>query len=193
MLTKILAAFQSLLYLISSLLLYPVIISLVLLFFWILFELGKTVGEVARRKERINVNLFKEDLSETIKNFGKDEARVALLLHKWEEKLYEEIDRLRIVVRISPSLGLMGTLIPMSSGLASLSKGNIDQLISSLIVALTTTVVGLAVAVIAYIIGSVKQKWIDRELKDMEFIAEEVFRNGPEIHENKKESSLHKG
>ena len=193
MLTKILAAFQSLLYLISSLLLYPVIISLVLLFFWILFELGKTVGEVARRKERINVNLFKEDLSETIKNFGKDEARVALLLHKWEEKLYEEIDRLRIVVRISPSLGLMGTLIPMSSGLASLSKGNIDQLISSLIVALTTTVVGLAVAVIAYIIGSVKQKWIDRELKDMEFIAEEVFRNGPEIYETKKESSLHKG
>ena len=193
MLTKLLAAFQSLLYLISTLLLYPVIISLVLLFFWILFELGKTVGEVARRKERINVNLFKEDLSETIKNFGKDEARVALLLHKWEEKLYEEIDRLRIVVRISPSLGLMGTLIPMSSGLASLSKGNIDQLISSLIVALTTTVVGLAVAVIAYIIGSVKQKWIDRELKDMEFIAEEVFRNGPEIHENKKESSLHKG
>ena len=193
MLTKLLAAFQSLLYLVSTLLLYPVIISLVLLFFWILFELGKTVGEVARRKERINVNLFKEDLSETIKNFGKDEARVALLLHKWEEKLYEEIDRLRIVVRISPSLGLMGTLIPMSSGLASLSKGNIDQLISSLIVALTTTVVGLAVAVIAYIIGSVKQKWIDRELKDMEFIAEEVFRNGPEIHENKKESSLHKG
>lgn len=191
-----LAASQALLYLISSVLFYPVIISLLVLFVLVLFEAGKTLGEwFKRRRLPVNnitwescpsllpkgVSEYFIELEDTLKKHGKNEAVVEVLLQNWEEKLHKELDRLRVLVRISPSLGLMGTLIPMSTGLAALSKGNLDKLVSSLIIALTTTVVGLAVAVIAYVLGTVRQRWVERDIRIMEFYTEMRFEKESEV------------
>jgi hypothetical protein len=50
-----------------------------------------------------------------------------------------------MLIRIGPGGGLIGTLIPMSTGLAALSQGDMSKLSSELVLAFTTTVVGLAI------------------------------------------------
>ena len=49
-----------------------------------------------------------------------------------------------MLVKVGPSLGLLGTLIPMGSSLASLATGNLEAMAGQMIVAFTTTIIGLA-------------------------------------------------
>ena len=55
----------------------------------------------------------------------------------------EKLERSDIISRIGPTLGLMGTLIPMGPGLAALGTGDINILVQSLTVAFDTTIVGI--------------------------------------------------
>ena len=50
----------------------------------------------------------------------------------------------RLLVKVGPSLGLLGTLIPMGTALASLATGNLDAMAGQMVVAFTTTIIGLA-------------------------------------------------
>ncbi|MBF0376428.1 MAG: MotA/TolQ/ExbB proton channel family protein [Desulfamplus sp.] len=88
---------------------------------------------------------------------------------------FKSMDRLRIMVRLGPSLGLMGTLIPMGTGLASLGTGDMARLSSDLVIAFTTTVVGLAIGMTAYCIYTVKNRWIQEDIKNMELATELII------------------
>ena len=69
---------------------------------------------------------------------------VALKLIEAEEnKFTKKIEKTDIVTRIGPTLGLMGTLIPMGPGLAALGAGDVNTLANAIIVAFDTTVVGI--------------------------------------------------
>ncbi|BAT71047.1 biopolymer transport protein [Thermosulfidibacter takaii ABI70S6] len=170
---KFVALLQSVLYLVSSVLFVPVLLSLVILFFYAIYQVGITIGEWFSRKRgrKHYVESFAQQL-ELVKD--RDSAEIEYLIRTFEDKLAYSLDKLKVLIRIGPSLGLMGTLIPLSTGLEGLSKGDLSQLTSSLIIALTTTVVGLSVAVIAYILATVKQKWYNSDLITMEFLAEKV-------------------
>ncbi|MBI5589986.1 MAG: MotA/TolQ/ExbB proton channel family protein [Deltaproteobacteria bacterium] len=85
---------------------------------------------------------------------------------------WKSMDRLRIMVRLGPSLGLMGTLIPMGTGLASLGTGDMTRLSSDLVVAFTNTAVGLAVGMTAYCLYTIKRRWIEEDIKNMELATE---------------------
>lgn len=39
-----------------------------------------------------------------------------------------KLDKLRLLIRVGPSLGLMGTIIHMGSALAALSQGNVEEM-----------------------------------------------------------------
>ena len=82
------------------------------------------------------------------------------------------MDKIRIVVRTGPSLGLMGTLIPMGTGLSGLTQGNMAQLSSSLILAFTTTVVGIALGISSYFFTVVKEQWMLEDMRRMNLITE---------------------
>ena len=183
---KLVAFLQSVLYLISSLLFVPVLVALVLLFFYSLYLSGTVLGEfLARRKgEKRWVERFKYELDVLLES-GCDDVEVERLLRRFEEEISSLLDRLRVLVRVGPSLGLMGTLIPMGTGLAALSKGQMEKLISSMIVAFTTTVVGLAIAVVAYVLATLKQRWVSEDMLTMEYMAERAFKDG-EVYEEKK-------
>ena len=182
---KAIALFQSVLYLISSILFVPVLVGLLFIFFYAVYLTGVVLGEFfSRRKgEKRLVTAFAEKLEGLIES-GCDDIEVERLLRAFEEKAYHTLDRLKMLVRIGPSLGLMGTLIPMGTGLAALSQGKIERLTSSMIIAFTTTVVGLAAAVIAYILATVKHKWVHEDLSLMEYMAERALRDG-KIYEAK--------
>lgn len=61
--------------------------------------------------------------------------------------------------KVAPMLGLMGTLIPLGPGIVALSSGDLETLSSSLLVAFDTTVAGLAVAVVCFLVSKVRRGW----------------------------------
>ncbi len=93
------------------------------------------------------------------------------LLQDYELRIAAELERLKILVRTAPMLGLMGTLIPLGPALMGLSAGNIEALASNLVVAFSTTVLGLFAAGIAYAIMVTKRRWYLQDLSDMEYVA----------------------
>ena len=94
------------------------------------------------------------------------------LLQDYELKIADELTHVRLVARVGPMLGLMGTLIPMGPALMGLSSGNIQQLAANLVIAFATTVLGLLAGGVAYSILSIKKNWYMQDLSDMEYVVE---------------------
>lgn len=103
------------------------------------------------------------------------EARKALaseLISAEETRLIKKTNKTDILVRVGPILGLLGTLIPLGPGLAALGTGDIATLAQSLTIAFDTTVTGLTVGAIAFLISKYKKQWYESELIDVETVAE---------------------
>jgi biopolymer transport protein ExbB/TolQ len=107
-------------------------------------------------------------------DIGSD-ARKALageLISAEESRLIKKTNKTDILVRVGPSLGLLGTLIPLGPGLAALGTGDIATLAESLTIAFDTTVTGLTVGALAFLISKYKKQWYESELIDVETVAE---------------------
>lgn len=108
------------------------------------------------------------------------EARKALatkLIEDEESKLIKNTSKTDILVRLGPILGLLGTLIPLGPGLSALGSGDIATLAESLTIAFDTTVVGLSVGAVAYLISKFKKQWYESDLMTVETIAEAELEN----------------
>jgi biopolymer transport protein ExbB/TolQ len=79
-----------------------------------------------------------------------------------------------MLVKVGPSLGLLGTLIPMGTALAALSTGNLDAMAGQMVVAFTTTIIGLACGTAAYVILTVRQSWVTEGVREQRFLAERI-------------------
>lgn len=107
-----------------------------------------------------------------------DSSREALarkLFEFEEEKTLNALRKTDIITRIGPTLGLMGTLIPMGPGLAALGAGDINTLASSLTVAFNTTIVGIGSGALCYVIGKIRSGWYDRYLSDLDALIDAVL------------------
>ena len=103
------------------------------------------------------------------------EALARELFEFEEEKTLSTLQKTDIITRIGPTLGLMGTLIPMGPGLAALGAGDINTLASSLTVAFNTTIVGIGSGALCYFIGKVRSGWYDRYLSDLDALMDAVL------------------
>ena len=103
------------------------------------------------------------------------EALARKLYEFEEEKTMEKLQKTDIITRIGPTLGLMGTLIPMGPGLAALGAGDINTLASSLTVAFNTTIVGIGSGALCYVIGKIRASWYDRYLSDLDALIDSVL------------------
>ena len=107
-------------------------------------------------------------------DIGRD-ARKALaseLISAQETILIKKTNKTDILIRVGPILGLLGTLIPLGPGLAALGSGDIATLAQSLTIAFDTTVTGLTIGAVAYLISKYKKQWYESELIDVETVAE---------------------
>ncbi|AWX32793.1 MotA/TolQ/ExbB proton channel family protein [Methanosphaera sp. BMS] len=91
-----------------------------------------------------------------------------------EFALGRTLARTDIISRIGSGCGLLGTLIPLGPGLASLGSGDIATLSAQLIIAFNTTTVGLASSLIAYIMGKIRRSWYDEDMATVYVIAEAI-------------------
>ena len=103
------------------------------------------------------------------------EALARKLFEFEEEKTMDNLKKTDIITRIGPTLGLMGTLIPMGPGLAALGAGDINTLASSLTVAFNTTIVGIGSGALCYVIGKIRSGWYDRYLSDLDALIDAVL------------------
>ena len=197
----VMALLQAVVYTISASLLYPVMAGLVVLVGWALIYCGGFFPEWLLRSRRRRMpgvaeglneigrlrevpDTVRAALSQPVRRFllrltaliqQRDEFfphKVENLIQSSEYDLIRHVDRLRLVVRMGPGLGLMATLIPMGTGLAALGQGNFSQVSSSLIIAFTSTVVGLFVGILAQIFATLRARWVEEDIRAMELLAE---------------------
>jgi biopolymer transport protein ExbB/TolQ len=99
-------------------------------------------------------------------------AHTRRLLADFEITADKDMAVCKTLARLGPILGLMGTLIPMGPALVGLSAGDIASMASNMQIAFATTVVGLFAGGIGFVTQQVKQRWYLHELTDLEFLAE---------------------
>lgn len=91
-----------------------------------------------------------------------------------EETLRHALDGPRALVKVGPSLGLLGTLIPMGSSLAAMASGNLQAMAGQMVVAFTTTIIGLATGTIAYALVALRASWVSASIREQRYLAEVV-------------------
>lgn len=99
-------------------------------------------------------------------------VQVLNLIRDTEHRMVTSLDGLKMIIRIGPGLGLIGTLIPMGTGLASLEQGDLTQLSQDLVVAFTTTVVGMALGLLAYFYFTIQRRWMEQDIKNVQLAAQ---------------------
>ena len=99
-------------------------------------------------------------------------AKPLKLLQDYEFYTLKRLERTRILVRLGPMLGLMGTLIPLSPALVGLATGNTAQLSENLVTAFSVTVIGLLIGGIAFVISIVRDRMYSQDISDMEYMLE---------------------
>jgi biopolymer transport protein ExbB/TolQ len=103
------------------------------------------------------------------------EALARKLVEFEEEKIDKSLRQTDIITRVGPTLGLMGTLIPMGPGLAALGAGDVNTLAESLTLAFNTTIVGIGSGALCYVIGKIRSGWYDRYLSDLDALSDAVL------------------
>ena len=194
----LMALLKSFIYLTASSLLAPVLVLLALLTVWMVIYSGNFVGRGLRRSRlprQINVVASLEnhtftDFPDSVQSFTKEllvlkdncakEVTILNLLRENEHRLWKPLDRLKMLIRIGPGLGLIGTLIPMGTGLAALGQGDLTRLSGDLVIAFTTTVVGMALGIISYCFFTIQRRWIEEDIKNMTLAAELLTTDGGE-------------
>lgn len=187
------AMLKTFIYLVSSSLLYPVLLMLAVLVLVSVVQAGSFFSEWLERvrvtrcpaselPEKLRngptpsvpsrVNAYVRTLHRIIDKGDPSEIDVENHLQSTTLTLWTSMDRLRILVRVAPSLGLIGTLIPMGTGLAALGQGDMTKLTTDLVIAFTTTVVGLAIGTAAFVFYTVRRRWIEEDIKNMELATE---------------------
>jgi biopolymer transport protein ExbB/TolQ len=165
------------------------------------FMAGSCLVEfVARRRERVGFNIdawlsrgpvlaadgqrrgvLPASLRSFLTDVDRQRANAALghggfehLVMEREERLRHSLNPSRTLVKVGPSLGLLGTLIPMGTSLASLATGNLQAMAGQMVVAFTTTIIGLATGTIAFVVNVVRQNWVNESIREQRYVAERI-------------------
>jgi len=101
-----------------------------------------------------------------------DNALIDKIVGEYETAAKERCEGPERLAKVGPALGLMGTLIPLGPALMGLAQGDMNVLASNLVVAFSTTVVGLTVALIASWCASVRKRWTRRDFAFLNFAIE---------------------
>jgi len=141
---------------------------------------GKNPGEISSlisemRLNKVHIELIGELCGEECKDLKMMESYARNLIEREELRLEKILEKTDFVTRLGPTLGLMGTLIPMGPGLAALGAGDINSLANAIIIAFDTTVVGLAAGGICYVISKVRRRWYEEQMSTLDVLMESVL------------------
>jgi biopolymer transport protein ExbB/TolQ len=158
---------REILHALAGVLIWPVLIGLLLMVAGLLVAIGATAREAWVRRTRpdqsTRKSLARLDIEARHETAGAIRQGLEQVLQDDERQRWRRLDRLRMMVRLGPALGLMGTLIPMATALQGLARGDMPALAGDLVTAFAATVVGLGVSVLAYLLAAVREPWVRRD------------------------------
>ena len=198
-----------LLYWISTGLLVPVVILLLVFFIRSLFLIGSFYGLYVQ-KTKFNKQ-FKDALKELkrdtvieklsglkkenklllslclhdLQNTEHSEVFVNKVLNDYEMACKRDLSGSQTLAKLGPLLGLMGTLIPMGPALVGLAAGDIASMASNMQVAFATTVIGLFTGAVGFIVQQIKKRWYSGDMLNLEFVAELLIQSSTKQDEKK--------
>lgn len=175
------------LYWISTGLMVPVVLLLIMLFVRALWLIIGFFGQYVqvKREEAILREQFKQVDATSLDKVTEALAKAAHLLvtpyltemiqhtaqthhlnlqaAEFELAADKELSTCKTLTKLGPMLGLMGTLIPMGPALVGLAQGDISSMAYNMQIAFATTVVGLFCSATGYLIGQIKERWFFRQ------------------------------
>lgn len=190
---------SNILYWISTGLLVPVIVLLIFFFLRSLILIGTFFGQYIQNQKTSAIiypqitkltsdklpqfkgmlpdkptSIVMAFVQKIIENKG-HEAKINLILSEYEIAAEKEISTSKVLTKMGPILGLMGTLIPMGPALVGLASGDIASMAYNMQVAFATTVVGLVISAIGFITLQLKERWTVKNLTMLEYLANIVI------------------
>ena len=99
-------------------------------------------------------------------------AQIQRLLANFEIAADKDLAISKTLTKLGPILGLMGTLIPMGPALAGLASGDIASMAYNMQIAFATTVVGLVAGAVGFLTQQVKQRWYLQDMTNLECLVE---------------------
>ncbi len=155
---------EILMYRISDLLLAPVLLTILFVFFFGFYALGQFAMQAYQRKK--NKAIYEQG----------DKGAQGYELHNFqlinpqtsfdalEVFAFEKLEFLKLITKVAPMLGLIATMIPMGPALKSLADGNVQGISENLSVAFAGVIFALAAASLTFIVLSGKKRWLAQEL-----------------------------
>lgn len=180
---------QGLLFTISSAFLLPVLTAVLAAFIYATYLVGQFLSEALdHRSNRANLKElysakptvdrflsfpWKTEMASFQRAVQAHIETPALLDKKvvdLENRMRRRVDRLGIMSRTGPILGLVGTLIPLQPALAGLASGDMQAVGANLLIGFTTTVIGLLVGGACYAISVVMRNWYQQDVTEIHFL-----------------------
>ena len=180
---------------IANSLLIPDIILLIVFFIRALVLLGSTYSQfmVRRRNERRlamaikelkptgidelrdllpekHDSLYTEYLADILHHPSNDAYTDYLLTH-YETEVAKDVNLARLLTKLGPVLGLIGTLISMSPALVGLSTGDISGMAYNMQVVFSATVVGLVISAVGLFTQQLKTRWYAKDVNNLDFVS----------------------
>ena len=123
------------------------------------------------RQKRLLLELtIHKELSDNMKeNFA------VSLLDNYNQNLDFIIRKSDLVIKLGPTFGLLGTLIPLGPGIMALASGDTTTLSNSMLAAFDTTVIGLISAAICTVISLIRRRWYSKDRVMLTLIMEAVL------------------
>ena len=90
------------------------------------------------------------------------------ILARYETEVQKDINLSRLLTKLGPVLGLVGTLISMSPALVGLSTGDISGMAYNMQVVFASTVVGLVISAVGLATCQLKQRWYGKDVNNVD-------------------------
>lgn len=144
-------AFDTVLFELARLFLWPVTLGVLLSFIYAVWSLGAFGLEaLQRRRDPARVLVLQR-----VADQGQEQMELAVL---------KSLEGVRLCSRVAPMLGLITTMIPMGPALVAVASGQSQGVAQSLAPAFAAVIVALASASITFVVYTVRRRWLMREL-----------------------------
>ena len=93
------------------------------------------------------------------------------LISNFENEAEKDASLSKLLAKMGPVLGLIGTLIAMSPALVGLSTEDISGMAYNMQVVFATTVVGLVVSAVGLVTLQFKQRWYAKDVNNLDYVS----------------------
>ena len=159
---------SKLLFGIANILLIPDILLLIIFFIRSLILLVTTYRQYTVRQRDGGSSLYTK-YSAMLRDHEPDEAYGDYLVAQLEVEAAKDVNLSRLLTKLGPVLGLIGTLISMSPALVGLSTGDISGMAYNMQVVFSATVVGLVISIVGLFTQQLKSRWYQLDISRLEY------------------------